>query len=95
MVNQPTENINTDELIDESEKVSAHYYFPEADNQIGLSMITDKLTPTGCTLVFLQKDGNVTGQLQTGKWFEIQVKNANGEWIDNILSGEYKNAYKG
>ena len=78
-----TENINTDELIDESEKVSAHHYFPEADNQIGLSMITDKLTPTGCTLVFLQKDGNVTGQLQTGKWFEIQVKNANGEWIDN------------
>ena len=78
-----TENINTDELIDESEKVSAHYYFPEADNQIGLSMSTDKLTPTGCTLVFLQKDGNVTGQLQTGKWFEIQVKNANGEWIDN------------
>lgn len=78
-----TENINTDELIDESEKASAHYYFPEADNQIGLSMNTDKLTPTGCTLVFLQKDGNVTGQLQTGKWFEIQVKNANGEWIDN------------
>lgn len=78
-----TENINTDELIDESEKVSVHHYFPEADNQIGLSMITDKLTPTGCTLVFLQKDGNVTGQLQTGKWFEIQIKNANGEWIDN------------
>ena len=78
-----TENINTDELIDESEKVSAHYYFPEADNQIGLSMITDKLTPTGCTLVFLQKDGNATGQLETGEWFEIQVKNANGEWIDN------------
>ena len=50
---------------------------------IGLNMTASDITPTGCKLVFTQDGGNATGQLETGEWFEIQVKNANGEWIDN------------
>lgn len=46
-------------------------------------MTASDITPTGCKLVFTQDGGNATGQLETGEWFEIQVKNANGEWIDN------------
>ena len=62
---------------------TSHDYFPKEDNPIGVSMIATEVTPTGCILKFLQTDGEVTGELQTGRWFEIQVKNANGEWIDN------------
>ena len=56
-------------------------------NPIGLSISTKDITPTGCTLVFYQHDGNVTGQLQTGEFYEIQAIDSNGEWRD-ILSGE-------
>ena len=55
----------------------------EADNPIGLQMYVKDVTPVGCTLVFSQNGGNVTGELQTGQWYEIQVRNAKGEWIDN------------
>jgi len=55
----------------------------EADNPIGLRMYAKDVTPIGCTLVFSQTGGNVTGELQTGQWYEIQVRNAHGEWIDN------------
>ena len=53
------------------------------DNLIGLNMTASDISPTGCKLVFTQDGGNTTGQLETGEWFEIQVKNSNGEWIDN------------
>ena len=53
------------------------------DNSIGLSISVKDITPTGCTLVFFQHDGNVTGELQTGPWYELQVKNEDGDWIDN------------
>ena len=55
----------------------------EHDNPIGVTMSAVDITPTGCKLVFSQNGGNVTGELQTGQWYELQVKNANGEWIDN------------
>ena len=53
------------------------------DNPIGLTMTAVDITPTGCKLEFTQNGGNVTGELQTGQWYEVQVKNGNGEWIDN------------
>ena len=52
-------------------------------DHIEIQMYVKDVTPTGCTLVFSQTGGDVTGELQTGRWFEIQVKNANGEWSDN------------
>ena len=42
-----------------------------------------EVTPTGCKLIFSQKDGDVTGELETGQWYELQVRDSDGEWIDN------------
>ena len=78
-----TENVATGKSSNESENATSHNYFPDTDNQIGVSMTATDITPTGCTLMFLQKDGIVTGELETGQWYELQVKNGNGEWIDN------------
>lgn len=75
-------------LIDEQGNIVSMTDIPafdrgEADNPIGLRMYAKDVTPIGCTLVFSQTGGNVTGELQTGQWYEIQVRNAHGEWIDN------------
>lgn len=55
----------------------------EAD-PIGLTMSTENITETGCTLVFNQSGGDVTGELQTGPPFELQKMNTDGEWINDI-----------
>lgn len=52
-------------------------------NPIGLTMNTENVSSKGCTLVFNQSGGNVTGELQTGEAFFIQIYNGNGEW-ENI-----------
>lgn len=54
-----------------------------SDSTIGLTMYAKNITSTGCTLVFEQSGGVVTGELQTGQWFELQVKNGDGDWIDD------------
>ena len=51
-------------------------------NPIGLTMRVTNVSSTGCTLVFEQSGGNVTGELQTGVAFTIQVKDADGQWVD-------------
>lgn len=75
-------------LIDEQGNIVSMTDIPafdrgEVDNPIGLWMYAKDVTPIRCTLVFSQTGGNVTGELQTGQWYEIQVRNAHGEWIDN------------
>lgn len=75
-------------LIDEQGNIVSMTDIPafdrgEVDNPIGLRMYAKDVTPIGCTLVFSQTGGNVTGELQTGQRYEIQVRNAHGEWIDN------------
>ena len=55
------------------------------ENKMGLTMSTENVTPTGCTLVFEQFGGNVTGELETGQWYELQVRNSDGEWIDDSV----------
>lgn len=57
-------------------------------NPIGLSIGVKDITPTGCTLVFSQHDGNVTGELQTGAFYEIQAVDGNGEWKDILPDKE-------
>lgn len=52
------------------------------NNPLGLTMTTMDIKPTGCILFFTQSGGNVTGQLQTGQWYEVQMQNAYGEWVD-------------
>lgn len=54
----------------------------EADNPIGVSLAAMDVQPVGCMLFFTQSGGNVTGQLQTGQWYEIQTQNPSGEWAD-------------
>ena len=72
-------------LIDEQGNIVSMTDIPalgrgEVDNPIGLQMYVKDVTPTGCTLVFSQTGGDVTGELQTGAFYEIQIKNE--EWIN-------------
>lgn len=46
----------------------------------GLRLETKDVTPKGATLVFKQKGGNVTGELQTGESFWLE-KLSGGKWI--------------
>lgn len=78
-----TEFTISDELTDQSENITSHEYFPQENNPIGVSMIATEVTSMGCILKFLQKGGNVTGELETGQWYELQVKNDDGDWIDD------------
>lgn len=72
--------IITMDVIDENGDVAPQ-------NPIGLSMYVKNVTSTGCTLVFNQSGGNVTGELQTGEAFQLQVPNlTTGEWIDDSAS---------
>ena len=54
-----------------------------SDSTIGLTMYVKDITSTGCTLVFEQSGGVLSGELQTGQWFELQVENDDGDWIDD------------
>lgn len=51
-------------------------------NPIGLTMDTENVSSKGCTLVFTQSGGNVTGELLTGEAFFLQVCNRDGKWED-------------
>lgn len=49
---------------------------------LGLTMRAKDVTPTGCTLVFTQSGGNVTGELMTGEEFGLFKRDADGGWKD-------------
>ena len=53
-----------------------------SDSPLGLTMSAVNVSSTGCTLVFEQSGGNVTGELQTGVAFDIQVKDADEKWVN-------------
>ncbi|MCR5791005.1 MAG: M56 family metallopeptidase, partial [Lachnospiraceae bacterium] len=53
-------------------------------NPIGLSMSVENIFDKGCTIVFEQSGGHVTGGLLTGAPFEIQKMNRDGEWVNDI-----------
>ena len=56
------------------------------NDRIGLSLSLSDITSTGCTLIFSQHGGNVSGFLTTGSPFDIQTLNDNGEWEDVPLA---------
>lgn len=49
---------------------------------LGLTMRAKDVTPTGCTLVFAQSGGAVTGELQTGAAYTLFQRDADGNWIE-------------
>ena len=51
------------------------------ENQFGILMSVKDVTPSGCTVVFQQSGGNVTGELQTGASF-ILYRKENGTWLN-------------
>ena len=57
-------------------------YSSVAGSLIGLSMSVKNVSSTGCTLVFEQSGGNVTGQLQMGPAYVIQEVNDDNIWTD-------------
>lgn len=59
------------------------------DNPLGLSMHAENVTSTGCCIVFEQSGGSVTGDLQTGKWYELRMQTDDGSWVDPF-TGELK-----
>lgn len=53
-----------------------------SSNPIGLTLSMKNFTDKGFTLVFEQSGGNVTGHLETGTGYDIQMLNDDGEWED-------------
>ena len=56
--------------------------FGRADDPLGLTMRAKDVTPTGCTLVFTQSGGSVTGELMTGEKYALFKRDADGVWQD-------------
>ncbi|MBR5701500.1 MAG: M56 family metallopeptidase, partial [Oscillospiraceae bacterium] len=56
--------------------------FRQAEDPLGLTLRAENVTPTGCTLVFTQSGGNVTGELVTGEEFRLFKRDADGGWKD-------------
>lgn len=51
----------------------------ETDDTWGIVLLAQEVKPTGLTLICSQKDGTLTGELQTGEKFWLE-KNEQGEW---------------
>lgn len=56
--------------------------FGQGDDPLGLTMRAESVTPTGCTLMFTQSGGNITGELMTGEKFALFKRDAEGVWQD-------------
>ena len=56
--------------------------FRQAEDPLGLTLRAEDVTPTGCTLVFTQSGGNITGELVTGEEFRLFKRDADGGWKD-------------
>ena len=56
--------------------------FGQGNDPLGLTMRVKDVTPTGCTLVFTQSGGNLTGELVTGEKFALFKRDAKGVWQD-------------
>lgn len=60
------------------ESGDAYYYFrTDAPDEIGTAMYIKDVTSTGATVVFKQSGGNTTGELMTGRHFNIKDKDGN------------------
>ncbi|MBQ2940908.1 MAG: GerMN domain-containing protein [Clostridia bacterium] len=50
-----------------------------AEDEWGLTLSAENVTPSGMTIVFKQMNGKQTGELQTGDWYALYKEEA-GEW---------------
>lgn len=50
-----------------------------AEDEWGLTLTAENVTPSGMTIVFNQMNGKQTGELQTGDWYALYTEE-NGEW---------------
>lgn len=84
---QESDSVNmTEEITEEvsgevTEEVSGNQVrTPGApDNDWGVVLSAADVTPDGMTLVCAQNDGNPTGELMTGAWYELEVSDS-GQW---------------
>ena len=51
----------------------------DAEDEWGLTLSADNVTPSGMTIVFSQMNGKQTGELETGDWYALYTEE-NGEW---------------
>lgn len=59
----------------------------------GLTLTAKDVTPTGCTLEFIQSGGSPTGELFTGTYYSLEIYK-NGEWTAaEMLPQEYDIAW--
>lgn len=50
-----------------------------AEDEWGLTLSAENVTPSGMTIVFNQMNGKQTGELDTGDWYAL-YKEEGGEW---------------
>jgi hypothetical protein len=61
---------------------------PDAPDGWGLTLTAENVSPTGLTLVFTQSDGTITGELQTGAAYWLDVETETGWEYVEPLDGE-------
>lgn len=58
-----------------------------AEDEWGLTLSAENVTPSGMTIVFNQMNGKQTGELQTGEWYAL-YKEEDGEWKEVLYAIE-------
>ncbi len=51
------------------------------EDEWGISLSANNITPTGLELVITQSGGNPSGELSTGAWFKLEEKTEDG-WVE-------------
>ena len=64
------ESMEESEMTDDSESI---------DNEWGVMLIAEDVTPDGMMLICRQSGGSPTGELMTGAWYEIEML-TDGQW---------------
>ncbi len=52
------------------------------NDKYGLTVTLEDITPTGLTMIFTQKDVEYEGELETGDYYKVEVKDSEGNWTE-------------
>ena len=79
--------------LSEHERIASSYMPPEFmvfEENWGVTLTMDHITPTSATLICTQEGGNPTGELQTGSWYMIESWTQENGWmeVDRMFQGD-------
>lgn len=79
--------------LSEQERIASSYMPPEFmvfEENWGVTLTIDNITPTSASIVCTQEGGEPTGELQTGSWYIIENWTQENGWkeVEHVLQGE-------